>query len=103
VPASVPAAAGLFLRGTIAVATYLAMLYVTGFFHSGEMRILREIRDRVPLRTRFTPAAPDRGGVEMAGEIVDAAPEPDAAALETRDATKPGAPGVRPGAGDPLR
>lgn len=89
VPESVPAAAGLVLRGAIAAAGYLTTLYVTGFFHPGEIRILRDIRARLPARTR-PRAEPDRGTVEMAGDIVAAAPEPDAAVLEMQDA-KPSA------------
>jgi len=88
VPASMPAAAGLFLRGTLAAAAYLATLYVSGFFHAGEMRVLRDIRARVMARPR--PGAPiDRSGVEMAGDVLAAAPEPDADAAELENASKP--------------
>jgi len=88
VPASMPAAAGLILRGTLAAAAYLATLYVSGFFHAGEMRVLRDIRARVMARPR--PGAPiDRSGVEMAGDVLAAAPEPDADALELENAPKP--------------
>jgi O-antigen/teichoic acid export membrane protein len=88
VPASMPAAAGLILRGTLAAAAYLATLYVSGFFHAGEMRVLRDIRARVMARPR--PGAPiDRSGVEMAGDVLAAAPEPDADAAELENASKP--------------
>ena len=80
VPMSMPAAAGLILRGSVAVAVYLAMLSLTSFFRPGELRILRDLRDRIPRRTRLTTA--ERSGVEMAGEIVAEAPEPEVAALE---------------------
>jgi O-antigen/teichoic acid export membrane protein len=88
VPSSLPAALGLLLRGGIAVGSYLVMLYVTGFFHPGEIRILRELRARVTPRTRVAPP-PDPVGVEMAGEILGTAPESDAAALELDDPTTP--------------
>jgi hypothetical protein len=50
--------------------------------------VLRDIRARVMARPR--PSAPiDRGGVEMAGDVLAAAPEPDADALELENAPKP--------------
>lgn len=87
VPASMPAAPGLILRGTLAATAYLATLYVSGFFHAGEIRVLRDIRARVLARPRH--GAPiDRSGVEMAGDVLAAAPEPDADALELESAPK---------------
>ena len=65
---------GILLRGSAAVLAYLAVLFLAGFFHAGEVRILRDIRGRV-LTRRAGPAA-DTQQVEMAGEIVGTGPEP---------------------------
>ncbi len=92
VPGIENAVIGLILRGVVATAGYVAVLFVTGFFHAGEMRMLHEIRGRILSRGR--PPAPDRDrtDVEMAGEIVSAAPEPDTTAIEMADP-----PGSEPG------
>jgi hypothetical protein len=90
VPASVNPWIGLLLHGTLAVAGYLVVLYVTGFFHAGELRMLREIRAKVLLRQPPPRREPDRREVEMAGEIVAAAPEPDTTAIELADRPEPG-------------
>ena len=87
VPALLHPLAGLLLRGTIATAAYVSMLYVLRFFHAGEIRMLREIRSRIS-HGRTPAPEPDRTDVEMAGEIVAAAPEP-ALGLDVDDRTKP--------------
>ncbi|HYN09491.1 MAG TPA: oligosaccharide flippase family protein [Vicinamibacterales bacterium] len=102
VPVSVNALAGLLLHGATAAAVYFAVLLMTGFFHAGEIRMLREIRARIlPRVPRATPE-PDRTEVEMAGEIIAVAPEPDVAALELDDRTKPRPP-VHPEVRPPRR
>jgi len=54
-------------RGTTVVVVFVALLAVAGFFHAGELAVLRALRRRAgPPRT--TPRAPD--STEMAGEIV---------------------------------
>ncbi|HEY7474487.1 MAG TPA: oligosaccharide flippase family protein [Vicinamibacterales bacterium] len=92
VPAAVNPFLGLGLHGVIAVAGYAAVLFVSGFFHAGEMRVLRDIRERVLARQPVRRTEPGRTEVEMAGEIVSAAPEPEAAAIEI-DADAPVEPG----------
>jgi O-antigen/teichoic acid export membrane protein len=88
VPAWMAAWLGLILRGAVAAGGYLGTLFVSGFFHAGELRVLHDIRARVLARPR--PVAPiDRGGVEMAGDVLAADPEPDTVALEMEDAPKP--------------
>jgi O-antigen/teichoic acid export membrane protein len=98
VPASVPAIAGLLLRVMLTVAVYGLGLFMTGFFHPGELRVLRTVRARLLDRKRRIPQ-PDSSQVEMAGEIV-AAPEPlealDAEAGEASfDKAIPGSPPAR--------
>jgi len=74
VPTSMGAVAGLLLRGAISTGSFILVLYSSGFFHSGEIRILQDLRRRV--LSGGATAAPEPGGtVEMAGEIVAAAPE----------------------------
>jgi O-antigen/teichoic acid export membrane protein len=96
VPASATAIGGLLIRGTLTVAVYGAVLLLTGFFHPGELRMIKAARSRVLERTRRPILQPALNQVEMAGEIV-AAPEP----LEALDAqprenspgeTSPGSP-----------
>ena len=72
---------GLLVHGTVAAAGYAAVLFVTGFFHAGEIRMLREVRARVLSRARPAAREPEPTDVEMAGEIVAAAPEPERAAM----------------------
>ena len=44
-------------RGITAVAVFLLILLATGFMHSGELRVLNDIRRRV-LRGRTAPSPP---------------------------------------------
>ncbi len=46
VPASLSPLPGIALHGVLVTGAYLAVLYATGFFHSGELRVLRDIRSR---------------------------------------------------------
>lgn len=71
-------AAALIVRGLAVLAAYLGTLALTGFFHPGELRVLREIRQRALARQGRRVAEPEAIQSEMAGEIVAAAPEPDA-------------------------
>lgn len=79
VPASMPPVSGLLLRGLVIVPVYLLVLLVTGFFHPGELRLLREIRTRAMLGKTGPPTLPSvsSADVEMAGEIVAPAPDLD--------------------------
>jgi O-antigen/teichoic acid export membrane protein len=85
VPAPVHPLAGLLLHGSIATAVYFAVLYVLRFFHAGEIRMLRDIRSRIRPRARPAASEPDPTEIEMAGEIVAAAPAPADAALDLDD------------------
>ena len=76
-PASLPPIVSLVLRAPVIVATYFAALYVMRFFHSRELRMLIELRQRVLARAPSASRAPERTEVEMAGDIVDAGPEVD--------------------------
>lgn len=73
IPVSMPAVAGLPLRLAVTAVVYAAVLFVTGFFHAGELHFLQDIRRRAVGRKRV-PAA-DTHQVEMAGEIVGTAEE----------------------------
>lgn len=100
VPLSTPPLPGLFLRTGAAAATYLAFLYVTGFFHAGELRMLREVRERAMQRRTAGLPEPDTTQVEMAGEIVAAAPDPTLEPVET-DSTSCSGPRVSPDSQSP--
>ncbi|MGH9373169.1 MAG: polysaccharide biosynthesis C-terminal domain-containing protein [Vicinamibacterales bacterium] len=70
VPASVPPVAGILLRGSMTVGCYALVLFVTRFFHAGEVRVLQDIRRRVlPGKIARAPE-PESNQVEMAGEIL---------------------------------
>jgi hypothetical protein len=81
VPASLSPLPAIALHGVLVTGTYLAALYGTRFFHSGELRVLRDIRSRTLSRQGPTPQ-PVESSVEMAGEIVASAEEPSVVALE---------------------
>jgi O-antigen/teichoic acid export membrane protein len=67
--------AWILLAGTSTVAVYGLVLAIAGFFHAGELRVLRDIRARVVPRKAVPGPASDPTQVEMAGEIVATAPE----------------------------
>ena len=74
---SLPPVAGILARGVVTVAAYTALMFAFRFFHAGELRILREMRERALRKASVTVRAPDPGAVEMAGEIVETpSPEP---------------------------
>jgi O-antigen/teichoic acid export membrane protein len=63
-------AVGLLLSAGIVFVVYAGLLYLTGFFHAGELRVLGEIRSRVLQRARPAPVpAVGQTEVEMAGAI----------------------------------
>jgi O-antigen/teichoic acid export membrane protein len=67
--------AWILLAGASTVAVYGLVLATTGFFHAGELRVLRDIRARAVPRKAVPGPASDPTQVEMAGEIVATAPE----------------------------
>jgi hypothetical protein len=87
-------------NGAVVVAVYGAVLWLTGFFHAGELKMLRELRERT-LSRRKVVRPEDPTQVEMAGEIVATAPEPppDQASYES---TEP-QPEISPGSRSPRR
>ena len=78
--------------------TYAFVLFATGFFHPGELRIMQSVRDRLLDRTRGRMPQPDQSQVEMAGEIVST-PEP----LESLDMEPSDPASSDPTAGSPPR
>jgi O-antigen/teichoic acid export membrane protein len=102
VPPSTPPLAGLFLRTVTTTAIYVGVLYFAGFFHPGELRMLREVRQRAMLRRRTRLPATDPSQVEMAGEIVAGAPDPTLETVET-DAGRQSETGVSPDSQSPRR
>jgi O-antigen/teichoic acid export membrane protein len=72
---TLPPVAWILLAGVSIVTVYGLVLAVTGFFHAGELRVLREIRARAVPRKAVAGPASDPTQVEMAGEIVATAPE----------------------------
>jgi hypothetical protein len=97
-PANVPALVGLIARGVLTMVTYALVLFATGFFHPGELRIMQSVRDRLLVRTQGRMPQPDQSQVEMAGEIV-ATPEP----LESLDMEPANPASSEPTAGSPPR
>jgi O-antigen/teichoic acid export membrane protein len=84
VPEGLPVIVSLLLHGAATVPVYALVLYVTGFFHKGEIKWLRDVRTRV-LAKKTTPIAPlPETDAEMAGEIIGTAPEIDVSA-DSRD------------------
>lgn len=71
-----PPVAGLLVRGLVTVGTYTALMFAFRFFHAGELRILREMRERALRRKPVATTPPHAGAVEMAGDIVTTAPDP---------------------------
>ena len=101
VPLSMAPLSGLFLRTAVTAVTYLGFLYLTGFFHAGELRMLKEVRQgALQRRTSRLPVA-DTSQVEMAGEIVAGAPDP-LEPVET-DSISPSGSDVSPGSQSPRR
>jgi O-antigen/teichoic acid export membrane protein len=90
VPASLPPVASIVLAGVATVAVYALVLSSTGFFHAGELRLLRDIRSRALPRTAVPVRASEPSQVEMAGEIVDTAPEPPTDPLDGPFASESG-------------
>jgi O-antigen/teichoic acid export membrane protein len=69
---SLPALAGILVRGTVVVTVFCGLLWISGFFKRDEMQVLRR------LRRRPAGAASPPETIELAGEIVAAdLPEPD--------------------------
>ena len=102
VPLSMPPLSGLFLRTAVTGATYLGVLYFTGFFHAGELRMLKEVRQRALQRRTSRLPVPDTSQVEMAGEIVAGAPDPTLDSVET-ESSSPSGPDVTPRSQSPRR
>jgi O-antigen/teichoic acid export membrane protein len=73
-PSSMPPVIGILARGSATVGVYAAALFLTGFFHAGEIKALKDIRRRAVKRQ--APPVTDTDQVEMAGEIVATAHEP---------------------------
>jgi O-antigen/teichoic acid export membrane protein len=80
VPGRISPVQGLILHGGVVATAYAVLLYAAGFFHAGELRVLRDIRARAFHRQRVTPLPPahtlEATQVEMAGEILATEAEP---------------------------
>ena len=76
IPTAWPPLAALVARSVATLATYLAVLAIPGFFHPGELRLVREMWDRFANRKAGRLADAGTVQVEMAGEIVSAGLEP---------------------------
>jgi O-antigen/teichoic acid export membrane protein len=75
IPQDVPLLVAIVLRGSAAVAVYAVVLFLTGFFHVGELSALQGLRERVLQRKGAPAPEPEPDQVEMAGEIIAAAPQ----------------------------
>jgi O-antigen/teichoic acid export membrane protein len=82
---ALPTAIRLIVHGLMVVAIYAATLYVTGFFHPGELKFVRDVRRRA-LRSGPKPKAPppDRE-TEMGGDVVGTPPDISEADSRDRD------------------
>jgi len=80
-----PTAVRLIVHGVMVVATYALTLYVTRFFHPGELQFVRDVRARA-LRSGPRPKAPppDRE-TEMGGDVVGTPPDISEADSRERD------------------
>jgi O-antigen/teichoic acid export membrane protein len=76
IPEQPRAVLGVLMRGTAAIAVYGAVLALTRFFHAGDLQAMRNTWERALQRSTPPPMVED-DAVEMAGEIVSAAPDPD--------------------------
>lgn len=103
VPSGIDPLARIGASGTLMVAVYGLVLYFSGFFHAGELKRLREVRERALQRKVVATPDPRVSQVEMAGEIVATAPEPpeDPSAFEPADETTP--PPLSPDSRSPRR
>jgi O-antigen/teichoic acid export membrane protein len=86
-----PPVAGLLVRGLVTVGAYTALMFAFRFFHAGELRILREMRERALRRKPVATTPPHAGAVEMAGDIVATAPDP----LDGVEGSSPDSPAQR--------
>ena len=102
VPRNLPPVAGILLSTVATTLMYVMMLSVSGFFHSGEMRVLRDLRSRALQRKRTPVMRAEATPVEMAGDIVDTPAEPPSAEPDI-DAETGMAPTVSPGSRSPHR
>jgi O-antigen/teichoic acid export membrane protein len=94
--------AGIASSAALMVGAYGGILYLTGFFHAGELKLLGDIRKRA-LQRKVVPApAEDMTQVEMAGEIVSTPPEPYADA-SPYDGNRGANPGLSPDSRSPRR
>jgi O-antigen/teichoic acid export membrane protein len=91
-----PALLGLLAGSAATVASYVVVLLVTGFFHAGELRVLRDLRARARAG-RDVPVLTPSTNLEMAGEIISTPPDMDAASMEVE------VPRATPGSRDPRR
>jgi hypothetical protein len=101
IPANVAPLAAIALAGSVTLVAFVLVLFISGFFHAGELRVLRDIRTRA-LRRKGSPMPPFPEQVEMAGEIVDTGPEPPSAGLEGEFPSDAGQ-AVSPGSQSPRR
>ena len=83
---------GLGMRAALVVTVYVAVLFMTRFFHPGELRVLQEIRRRALSRRSVRTSEPDVTQVEMAGEIVATVIEPSELIVESDQPSTPGPP-----------
>lgn len=73
---SAPALPGLLMHGAVVVAVYLIVLYASGFFHAGELKLLRSLRQRMFMRPGVSLPTAEPIEVGLAGEAVDPGLEP---------------------------
>ncbi|MEO7190769.1 MAG: lipopolysaccharide biosynthesis protein [Vicinamibacterales bacterium] len=68
VPASMSPWTGLLVRGAATVPTYVIVLYLTRFFHAGELQLLQELRQRTKRQPVVPP--PAQTEAEVASDVV---------------------------------
>lgn len=102
VPSTLHPVGDIVTSGVVVVAVYGTVLLITGFFHAGEIKMLRDIRARLLARRGPGSVEADSTQVEMAGEIVATAPEPPTE-VSTYEASRDAGPDVSPGSRSPHR
>jgi O-antigen/teichoic acid export membrane protein len=102
VPSAFNPFVAIAVSGGLMVGVYGVVLYLAGFFHAGEIRMLQEVRNRALQRKVPAAPGPDATSVEMAGEIVASAPEPPVTG-STDEPAADGASSISPDSQSPRR
>jgi O-antigen/teichoic acid export membrane protein len=82
---ALPTAVRLLVHGLMVVALYALTLYVTRFFHPGELQFVQDVRQRAFRAGARRKAPPPERDTEMGGEVVGTPPDISEADSRDRD------------------